>query len=144
MKEAFGTTIMLEVFLVLFVIYIAFMAVVINYATTFQNKNQIITILEKNQGYNSLSEDQIADYMTDKNIKNGCNFVNEITDEYHGYRCEIKKNVVNAGEYYEVVVFVQFSIPFLNRTANFPIKGETKTINYVDKIEINKAPVVEE
>ncbi len=143
MKESFGTTVMLEIFMVFFVIYIALMAVVINYAITFRNKNQVISILEKNEGYNSYSSNELASFFADKNIKNGCALVNDIDNNYHGNRCEIKRVTNSSGEYYQVVVFVQFNVPLLNRTINFPVNGNTKNIYYgVEDIE--KAPVFEE
>ena len=143
MKESFGSTIMLTIFMVFFVIYIALMAVVINYAITFQNKNQVISILEKNEGYNSSAANELTDFFADKNVKNGCVLVNSIDNDYHGNRCEIKRVINDSGEHYQVVVFVQFSVPLLNRTINFPINGNTKNISYNNE-NIEQAPVFEE
>jgi len=143
LKESFGTTIILQVFIILFVIYVAFMAVVINYSQTFRIKNQVISILEKYGGYNSTSQAKIADYFSDISIEGECAFVEETSSEYNGNRCEIAEhegNTDTSGKYYSVVVFVKFNVPLVNMSYNFPIKGETKTLydNVID--EDTKAP----
>ena len=51
MREAFGGTFTIQLILLFLAIYIAFIAVALNYAKAFRVKNQIINIIEQNEGF---------------------------------------------------------------------------------------------
>jgi len=139
MKESIGSTVLLEIFLILFVIYTAFLAVTINYAKTFQLKNQITTALEKGQTYNE-AEEAINTYLKNNNIKKSCALVTELSDDYRNNICEIQRVDTKDGYYYTLEVFVVFDVPILPTNIYFPIKGETKNISLVNNNqEKNKA-----
>ena len=50
MREGFGGTFTIQLILVFLAIYIAFIAVALNYAKAFRVKNQIINLIEQNEG----------------------------------------------------------------------------------------------
>ena len=57
MRDAFGGAFMIKVMLIFLGIYIAFMAVALNYAKAFRVKNQIINIIEQYEGYEKKASD---------------------------------------------------------------------------------------
>lgn len=124
MKESIGSTVLLYVFLILFVIVLSIMAVTINFALTFQKKNQIISILEKTDGNLSTAETKLADL--------DCVKVENLNNKYQNHKCKYaEKNTTGEnikGKYYQVVVFVEFSVPIVNKTIYFPINGETSVV----------------
>lgn len=131
MKESIGSTMMLYVFLILFVVVISVMAITTNFAITFQRKNQIISILERSNGKASIYESDLNKFF--KNKANSWKMVDEINNNYDGYKCKIAEKIVNnednRGKYYQIVVFVEFSFPLINRAMYFPINGETAVIS---------------
>ena len=143
MKESIGSTVMLYVFLILFVIIISIMSITMNFAITFQRKNQVISILERSDGNASIYERDLDNLF--KNSSKGWTMVNTLSNKYNGYKCEIaKKNVNNEnnkGEYYQVVVFVQFSVPIVNKAFYFPINGETATLAIENTTSVDEPTV---
>ena len=47
MREAIGGTLLIQLVMFFIVIYVAFLAIAINYSITFRVKNQIITLIEE-------------------------------------------------------------------------------------------------
>ena len=84
MRDAFGGTFMIQLLLIFLAIYVAFVAVALNFAKAFRVKNQIIDIIEQNEGidYTDTSDNgtlkQIDNYLSqisyyvslDKNVNN--------------------------------------------------------------------------
>lgn len=130
MKESVGSTLLLYVFMVLFVIIVSFMAVTINFALTFQKKNEIINILERSEGKSSVYTPELNKLFN--NNSRGWKIVTSINNNYDGYKCKILEKSVNnennRGKYYQIVVFVEFNLPVVNEVVYFPINGETSTI----------------
>lgn len=129
MKESVGSTLMLYVFLVLFVVIISIMAVTINFALTFQKKNQIITILEQCDGDYGKCQSKLEE--------KGCTKVTNISGKYRKNICEIAEKTASGtntkGTYYQVVVFVEFDFPFVDNAIYFPISGETSAVSVKNK-----------
>ena len=51
MREAIGGTMLMQIVLVFLIVYIFFMAVVINYGRVFRAKNTLITYIEAEEGF---------------------------------------------------------------------------------------------
>lgn len=133
MKESVGSTLLLYVFMVLFVIIVSFMAVTINFALTFQKKNEVISILERSNGLSSVYSSELNALF--KNDPKGWKIVDlnkdgQISTNYDEYKCKIaeKSNGKNKGKYYQIVVFVEFNLPVVNEVVYFPIRGESATV----------------
>lgn len=140
MKESIGSTVLLYVFMILFFVIISIMAITINFALTFQKKNRVITTLERCDGNYEKCKDALA--------KLGCTKVKNVSNTYNKHNCEIAEKKANGknieGTYYQVVVFVKFSVPIMDKAVYFPIHGETSIIgisntNNVDEPKINKS-----
>lgn len=142
MKDAFGGAFMIKIILIFLSIYIAFMAVALNYAKAFRVKNQIINIIEQYEGFYESGNGKTTDVK--EVIKNYAQRMSydvpipermptpdnnkECTDL--GY-CITTINSGN-GTYYvvETYVYLQmpFSLPLINLQVTVPIRGETKVI----------------
>ena len=113
MREAVGGTLLLQIVLVFLVVYIGFMAIILNYGTVFRTKNKIINYIEQYEGVKNVSE------LTD---------VARRRFDYHGDIDACYTAVENRGYYYKVKIYInfQFSIFF---DLKIPVSGETRLID---------------
>lgn len=142
MKEAFGGTFMLKLFMVFFIIYVTFIFIALNFAKHYRIKNYVINYLEQNQykfGQN-LENSELSSYLDNVPYT----FNNEIAEdkckqtagsnEYDTFKgvCIIqygqKVNGVREEPYYKVIVYFGAVFPWLNINITIPISGETTVI----------------
>lgn len=140
MRDAVGGTFMINVLLVFLAVYIAFIAVALNYAKAFRVKNRIIDIIEQNEGISDYTDvgsnsvlGEINTYLKsvsyyvklegNKNSKYGVCF-----DE--GYCIEEPTGNSKYGKdtYYKVTTFIKLDFPMFNLSFTIPITGETRKI----------------
>lgn len=67
MREAFGGAFTIKLMLIFLAIYIAFIAVALNYAKAFRVKNKIIDIIEQNEGIDSYNDTKEGSVIGDIN-----------------------------------------------------------------------------
>ena len=132
MRDAFGGAFSIKLKLIFLMLYISFMCVVINYARAFRVKNEIINIVEQNQGYdptNKIEVDkQINNYLEEVGYHVNQKDVNrsscsELTG--HGY-CIVLMS--SDPEYYKVEAYMVFRLPIINVDFTIPIQGETRRL----------------
>lgn len=146
MREAFGGTFMMYVFIIFLTVYAVFIAIAFNYARAFRVKNKIIDYIEQKEGIADFNNNggvigEINSYLANANylvrgitssVCNGYDYVN--TDR--GY-CIDKVNAVSnidgmSASYYRVMTFVRLQIPFLEWfDFTIPVKGETHKIERI-------------
>ena len=143
MRDAFGGTFMIQIFLVFIMIYICFTAMALNYAKAFKVKNAVVEYLESNEvttlnNLLSAQEMNVMDEFFNREIlgnmnynlssNNLCNIsgddsillVNNEGKVYgychnSGVRIEIAGHGENTeGVYYTVSTYIGWSMPFLN------------------------------
>lgn len=141
MREAFGGTFTIKLMLIFLAIYIAFIAVALNYAKAFRVKNKIIDIIEQSEGisdYNDTGDDsvigKINSYLQsvsyhvgkvkDPDAKTYC-------DNKLGY-CIEESTEVNNSKYYTVTTYIRIEFPFFGLDFTIPIKGETRKIERIN------------
>jgi len=113
MKESVSGALIMKIMLIFFVLYIAFLAIAINYSQAFRVKNEIINIIEKYEGLNGKSESEIKTFLNKVKYTNQYIIVPVTTDR---------------GPYYIVTTHIRFKFPIFGDILNFPISGETKII----------------
>ena len=144
MREAFGGTFMIKLMLVFIIIYVAFMAIAINYAKTFRVKNQIINILEqyqydidKNSATDTSAEGVIDRYLAsvpysvfDVGRADCEKFSKDSKFTYLSRGVCITMHGTTDASYYTVTTYMYIErIPFLGAfNLSLPVRGETKTI----------------
>ena len=90
MREAIGGTILLYIVLIFLFVYIAFMAIVINYGRVFRSKNSVVTYIEQYEGF---SEDTKAVIDSQVIVKQG----------YNGPVCVCYNLAPNNNKYYNAI-----------------------------------------
>ncbi len=130
MREAIGGTLLIQLVMFFIVIYVAFLAIAINYSITFRVKNQIITLIEEYEGYDNAS-DVINEYISKVGYyrSNGSFSISRekcANKTNNGYCIECLSS--ERGAYYKVTTFVSFDFPVIGKITNFPVSGETRVI----------------
>ncbi len=131
MREAIGGTLLIQLVMFFIVIYVAFLAIAINYSITFRVKNQIITLIEEYEGYEN-AQPYVEEYISKVGYykSNGSfsisreNCTNKTSSGY----CIEELNSTR-GKYYKVTTYVSFDFPIIGRLTNFPVSGETRVIH---------------
>ncbi len=150
MRESIGGTWLLGFVVLFIVLFSGYLAVSINYTKAFKVKNQIINLIEQNEGFRTSAfsnianaseidlsnsdrtEDQIYLYL--KGIGYATTNVSDSSckghgDFYTGGYC-VKRICTANGVYYKVTSFIKFELPLIWTSFTLPINGETKTIFY--------------
>lgn len=148
MKEAFGGVFSLEFIIVFLLLLMGILAFSVNYTKAFRVKNEIRSIIQKNEGLTKSATDDIENYMDTVNYTQSEGFnqwckANELevcrtgkgsfcysvhTSDKYGTR-----DGENIAAYYTIYTFVDINIPVLNNllpfTAGiFSVTGETSLI----------------
>jgi cell division protein YceG involved in septum cleavage len=129
MREAFGGSWLLGFVAFFIVLLSSYLAISVNYSKAFKTKNQIINIIENNEGFTANAEEEI-----DNVLRNGGYYItstfscnnNQGTFQAGGYCLKTLKGT--GGTYYKVTTFIVFNMPLVEFTVKIPITGETKTI----------------
>lgn len=147
MRDAIGGVFTIQIILVFLIIINAYLAFSVNYTKAFRIKNNIIAILEQQEGFTTdgvnSAAGKIEKIMTDTgyNVEKGvidrCGSKNDgyvsVYNNAGGYCLKLNMNSDGSGGYYSVKTYISINIPILNNLLPifsdvFAIKGETKTI----------------
>ena len=112
MKESVGGTLLLQIVLVFLVVYIGFMAIVINYGRVFRYKNAIINKIEQSEGF---ADCESLEKMI-KDLGYNQNYVVEYT-------------TTDRGTIYKVEIYIIFNLPLVKTKVTIPVGGETRLID---------------
>lgn len=126
MRDAFGGSFMIKLFLVFIIIYVGFTAIALNYAKAFKVKNKVIEYLENNE-ITDISKmpasefDKMNEYF-EKDILGAMNYRVEGNCPPNSVYCqngiaieESGSSVNTEGIYYKVTTYFGWSIPFINK-----------------------------
>jgi len=148
MREAIGGTWLTGIVITFIVIFSGFLVYSINYTKAFRAKNEIINIIEKNEGFTTtkqnlnnitstqLEQDKTTQALIFKFIKSlGYSTSNDIScpsgsTAFDGYCLAKHTNDSNSRSYYTVTTYIRLSIPVLDIGVKIPITGQTKTMYY--------------
>ena len=147
MREAFGGAFMIKLMLIFLAIYIAFIAVALNYAKAFRVKNKIIDIIEQSEGIDYIDRSEgsvignintylnsVSYYVKLTNIEN--KNTEGVNCYENGYCIEEYTGPVNDGvtsKYYKVTTYININFPFFKLNFNIPITGETRKIERINR-----------
>ena len=144
MKTAIAGTWVYAIVLVFMVIMIAYVAITINYANTFEMSADVIKIIEEGEGFNSKTRPKIEQYLKcnmntlNKDCiigVNGSTYTKITGSDNSKYDyCISRKKMTMDGKttiYYQVSVFFDFSLPVLGDLWSFNVPGETAGMTYV-------------
>lgn len=150
MREAIGTSYIVNFIVVFFALFILIFVGTLSYTKAFKVKNKIIDIIENHDGEIGTTilkrnvEDEINSKLSEIGYRissnNTCNTDGRFSDgtiltKNNGstYRYCIYKFHTSKGDYYGVVSYIYFEIPIIGAKLEFPVYGETKTFTELDK-----------
>lgn len=121
MREAIGGTLLMQIVLIFLIVYIMFMAVVINYGRVFRAKNNLITYIETEEGFKEGMTRKVRERATD------LGYTGDI------YVCYTDGNNT---KYFSIMLYINFDLPLISSGVQIPVNGETSGIrNVSDNIE---------
>lgn len=157
MKEAFGSVWTIQIILVFLVLINAYLAFSVNYTKAFRIKNNIISIIEMQEGFTEAAKTRTEEIMLDTGynvsfsniVVPGCQDggYKAIQNNAGGYCVKFNRTGTSSG-YYSVKTYISIDIPILGKILGafpnvFAIKGETKTI-YSEKVNESAAELESE
>lgn len=147
MRETIGGTWITQLVIVMMFVFVAFLALSINYSKAFRVKNQVISIIEKNEGIDNETIKMINNYLRNNNqvqtgkCPSGYYGVNLSSNTYelannskkYSYCfAKISSKTLNFSKraYYDIKLFLKFNLPVVGDIYTFKIDGETKDVSY--------------
>lgn len=144
MRDAFGAAYYMKFFIVFIGVFVAILAIALNYAKAFRVKNMIINYIEANDGWSrTLEEQDIEEYVKEvnyyvNNLNMVSNYAFRVSNGGFDSGCRargycIYREIDNDGRgvYYKVVTFIQIEFPFFGLHLEVPISGETKLVSQI-------------
>ncbi len=143
MRESIGGTFLFQIAIVFILLFAGYLALSVNYSRAFKVKNEILNIIERNEGLRINSQDEITGYLNSvgHSVSGVCptGFVAYGTrNSNRGVYCAKKKceeatscSAAVGGlfkAHYKIVVFFKFDLPVFGDLFTFRVEGETKTI----------------
>ena len=151
MREAIGGTWITQLVIVFMFVFVAFLALSMNYSKSFRIKNEVLSFVEKNEGITSNTVERINNYLvyTGYSTKGNCDvgmygignlngssfqLVTDSTKTRNYYYCigKVKSTTTNFQNrsYYRVKLFFKFNLPIIGDISTFKIDGQTKDVIY--------------
>lgn len=151
MREAIGGTWITQLIIVFIFVFVAFLALSLNYSKAFRVKNETLTFIEKNEGITENTVKRINNYLlySGHKIKGKCDeqsygvsdlnssIITKVTssnknNSYYYCISKVKSSVRNFENraYYKVKLFFKFNLPVVGDIFTFIIDGQTKDVLY--------------
>ena len=141
MSGPVGHTFIYNIVILFVIIVFAFISGTLSYYKAFKVNNRIVKALEKYEGYNLYSKDEIDRVLgnlgysvEDANCKQTYNGMILIDSFNENYRYCVYRYETSKGDYYGVTVFIHFDLPLIGGFLEFPLYGETRIL--FDKNEV--------
>ena len=147
MKEAVGSYWLTIIFITFIVLFTGYLCLSINMNKAYKVKNEIINIIQKNNGLDDKALSQIQDYMSRVGYRNTgrCGAgeeaynMNGSTSDGNGLFCakimktEYESNYYEETQfprsaYYTVRVFFSIDLPIIRNAFGFNLRGSTKRL----------------
>lgn len=152
MREALGSSLLLNIVVFFVGIVIIFFIGTLSYSKAYRVKNRIIEIIEKygiyedgakseinqtlaNAGYNISANDLCSSSRVQRHLIDevGLEFdsdsvISNLNDQSFNYCVFEATNKTSNGRYYIIVTFVHFEFPLIGDIINIPVYGETKIL----------------
>lgn len=144
MKESIGSTYLFEIVIVFVLLFTGYLCLSINYARSYQIKDSIINVIERNKGLNDVAKKQIKNYLSDVGFRT----IGKCGDGYTAYDVDgkemtdgkgvycVRKIISQSGTeelperaYYQVNVFYQLDLPIFNSVFSFKTIGDSYQIH---------------
>lgn len=145
MRDGIGSIFLYNIIIVFILLVFAFLAATMSYNKAFYINSRVVSIIEKYEGYNQLSAEEIARDMTSIGyrrsgngtsrcpVKEGKNAMDILTRddtfEYCIYKFWTDETEHNHYRY-GVITFISFDFPFVDVVFNLPIYTKTDSMYF--------------
>ena len=116
MKDAFGGSILFYIILAFIVVFIIFIAMIMNYARAYRTNNYVVTMIEQYEGKVKY------DYLKANLVEN---------HNYYGPFNVSCNDIDGRGAVLHVTTYINFELPIIDFDIDIPINNDTKTIYQV-------------
>lgn len=165
MRQAIGSTWVFQLVIIFTLIFAAYIALTINYSRSFKVKNEVLSIIEKSEGFTKNGVKLINNYLNQSGYKTvgKCTMQSnaivygvttldttitgstvERAKEGHDYYYCFSKygnyhSYYKGRAYYKINLFFQFDLPFFGNLSTFTVDGQTSEIDATfDKDELTE------
>lgn len=135
MRESINNSMIFTWVMTFVAIIMTFLIGSMGYSKAYKIRNNIISIIEKHDGYTTKAKEDINVLLQKIGYRHssmkGCEIIdgfNLLTDSSTLYRYCVYENSSSKGSYYKVVVYMYFDVPFVEAMMEFPVSGESKVI----------------
>ncbi len=144
MREAVGTSWTFGLIVTFIFLFAAFLILAINYSDSFRLRNEVLTIIEKYEGFTSNAKEIVDNYLSNEGYSTtgGC------PDDYSGVNFDSKTVDNNPSGSYnycvrldsvkdrvDLILFYRFNLPVIGNIMVFQIDGSTNSV----KIDYDKS-----
>lgn len=136
MKQGIGFTVTINIIAIFIVVTFAFLVTTLNYYKAYKINNAISDSVEKYEGYNSLSINEIN---TKLNTLGYIKYNKECPTKYgrnlsttSGY-CIYENGIVKGKFNYTVITYLNMNIPIINQVVDLPVKTTTESMYYFNE-----------
>lgn len=148
MKEAIANAGVFNLVIIFVVILLAFFIGSLSYSKAFKVKNKIIDEIEKDQGYDAVTQENIETWLSDIGYRvkddswdcpvtetgSGGVTAKNVSDSnkyqycvYEFDTCSLNTDNAKCGKYYRVISYMYFDVPIISQLLKIPVYGETVT-----------------
>lgn len=132
MKQGVGTTVTINIMAIFIVVTFAFLVITLNYYKAYKVNNIISTSIEKFEGYNELSKNEIESKLTSigyvRNNDNCPTKYGQNLTKNASYCVYLEEDNEKNTYKYVIVTYLNMQIPIINQVLNLPVKTTTETI----------------
>lgn len=140
MRQSMGYPTMLGIIITFIVITFAFLSATLSYMKGFKVNSQVTGILEKYEGYNSLSETGIKNALNTLGYRKGTSKC----DAQKGYKsvnyighdiCIYEQENATVGDYfkYKIITYIYMDVPVIGQRLKLPVTSYSERIYYFNK-----------
>ena len=158
MREAIGGLGLTQIVIFFLVVFAGYISISVNSNKAYKVKNEVISIIQKNNGFDETALEQIEEYMTKVGYRATADCDALGTPGWDGYTSSGTKNnqkalfciktmniVYDTGTticpqfpksvYYQVKIFFGLDIPIINSLFKFQLTGTTRKLYYPNMID---------
>lgn len=137
MRQSIGYPTMLGIIITFIVITFAFLSATLSYMKGFKVNSQVTGILEKYEGYNSLSEAGIKNALDTLGYRKGTSNCKDQEGyksmNYSGHDiCIYEQENATAGDYfkYKIITYIYMDVPVIGQRIKLPVVSYSERIYY--------------
>ncbi|MCR5787486.1 MAG: hypothetical protein K6G37_00100 [Bacilli bacterium] len=145
MRQTIGSTWIYQLVIIFILIFVSFLTLSLTYSRAYKYKNEVLNIIEKNEGVTSKTIGTINSYLTynSYSVKHSCpvgnkwygvqtmessNKVEETRAGVKYHYCLRKRYSTKHKVYYELKMFFKFNLPVVENVGTFTIDGTTNDV----------------